>query len=157
MKIAMVPEKRSLKMPRRKRVSCAAMLLAVAVALPLTNRVLGMYMRRTGPANTSNRYRNPAIRAFLLVKVMCSPVGAGQGIRESAVGSHDDSEGRCCSEEHRRRLTPAHFRSGSQVAASVLLAAVRRQAVHRRAGPTTRLTPEDSTLHLLTRRPPRCY
>src|SRR3989442_10000891 len=31
--------------------------------------------------------------------------------RESAVGSHDDSEGRCCSEEHPHRLTTAHFRS----------------------------------------------
>jgi hypothetical protein len=36
----MVPVSRSLTMPRRKSVSCAAMLLAVAVAFPVTNKVL---------------------------------------------------------------------------------------------------------------------
>ena len=38
----MVAVNRSLRMPRRNRVSCAAMLLAVAVASPCTNSLLGM-------------------------------------------------------------------------------------------------------------------
>jgi hypothetical protein len=41
-KMAMVAVNRSLKMPRRKSVSCAAMLLAVALAFPATNSLLGM-------------------------------------------------------------------------------------------------------------------
>src|ERR1039457_2080098 len=41
-KIAMVPVSRSLTMPRRKSVSCVAMLLAVAVAFPVTKQVLGI-------------------------------------------------------------------------------------------------------------------
>ena len=38
----MVPVNRSPTMPRRKSDSCAAMLLAVSVALPCTNSVLGI-------------------------------------------------------------------------------------------------------------------
>jgi len=51
----MTPEIRSLTMPRRKRVSCATMLLAVAVAFPRTNRALGMYMRRKGAMTERSR------------------------------------------------------------------------------------------------------
>jgi hypothetical protein len=38
----MVAVNKSLKIPNRKSVSCAAMLLAVALALPATNSLLGM-------------------------------------------------------------------------------------------------------------------
>src|ERR1700684_471542 len=46
------------------------MLLAVAVALPATNSLSGMYMRRSGPMSVSNRYQIPATLPGLRVEFM---------------------------------------------------------------------------------------
>jgi hypothetical protein len=46
------------------------MLFAVAVALPGTIRVRGIYMRLKGAGIPINRYRNPATLPGLLVELM---------------------------------------------------------------------------------------
>src|ERR1700737_511319 len=50
------------------------MLLAVAAALPCTNSLLGMYMRRMGPARTRSRYQRPATLPGLRVGLMSPPL-----------------------------------------------------------------------------------
>src|SRR5207248_5415246 len=45
----------------------AAMLLTVAAAFPLTNRVFGIYIRRSGPRKTRSKYQSPATRPGLLI------------------------------------------------------------------------------------------
>src|SRR6202008_2844849 len=70
----MLPTNRSLTMPRRKSDSCVAMLLAVALALPCTNSLLGMERMRIGPGTAGSRYRNPSTLPGLRVELMCPPL-----------------------------------------------------------------------------------
>src|SRR5207247_2927057 len=58
---------RSATIPIRKSNWWAAMLLTVAAAFPLTNRVFGIYIRRSGPRKTRSKYQSPATRPGLLI------------------------------------------------------------------------------------------
>src|SRR5436190_1892106 len=81
MKITAV--KRSPRIARRNIVSCARMLLAVAVASPRTMSLLGIYSRVNGAVNTIERYTAPAMRAAL--SVGCMDFLLREGLNQHAV------------------------------------------------------------------------
>jgi len=58
-------------MPRRKSVSEAAMLLAVAVAFPWTISLLGTYTMAKNPGIEKITYSKPANLPGFLVEFMC--------------------------------------------------------------------------------------
>jgi hypothetical protein len=50
------------------------MLLTVAVTFPSTKRLLGIYMRHSGPITMRSRYQNPATLPGLWVELMFLPL-----------------------------------------------------------------------------------